>query len=79
MTTHGYTHAYPHRGNEPMTEKPSWDINAGYVLRSVHALPKSPRKPCEGTPVTTTSAVLAASQKSVVARSVSLSTTSLPR
>ncbi|OBH58423.1 NAD(P)/FAD-dependent oxidoreductase [Mycobacterium sp. E2479] len=44
MAAHGYTHAAPHRGNEPMTEKPSWDINAGYVLRSVHALPKSGTK-----------------------------------
>jgi cation diffusion facilitator CzcD-associated flavoprotein CzcO len=44
MASHGYTHAAPHRGNEPMTEKPSWDINAGYVLRSLHALPKSGTK-----------------------------------
>lgn len=44
MASHGYTRAAPHRGNEPMTEKPSWDINAGYVLRSVHALPKSGTK-----------------------------------
>jgi len=41
MASYGYTHAYPHRGGEPMTEKPSWDINAGYVLRSLDALPKS--------------------------------------
>ncbi|MEY8018107.1 flavin-containing monooxygenase [Mycobacterium servetii] len=41
MAAHGYTHAYPHLGGEPMTEKPAWDINAGYVLRSLHALPKS--------------------------------------
>lgn len=44
MASHGYTRAAPHRGNEPMTEKPSWDINAGYVLRSVHMLPKSGTK-----------------------------------
>ncbi|MEB4208064.1 NAD(P)/FAD-dependent oxidoreductase [Mycobacterium sp. 94-17] len=44
MASHGYTHAAPHRGDEPMAEKPSWDINAGYVLRSVHALPKSGTK-----------------------------------
>jgi cation diffusion facilitator CzcD-associated flavoprotein CzcO len=44
MASHGYTHAAPHRGNEPMAEKPSWDINAGYVLRSVHMLPKSGTK-----------------------------------
>jgi cation diffusion facilitator CzcD-associated flavoprotein CzcO len=41
MATHGHTHAYPHRGDEPMTEKPSWDIDAGYVQRSAHLLPKS--------------------------------------
>ncbi|MGF2946426.1 flavin-containing monooxygenase [Mycobacterium sp. Lab-001] len=41
MASHGYTHAYPHLGGQPMTEKPAWDINAGYVLRSLHALPKS--------------------------------------
>lgn len=41
MASHGYSHAYPHRGDKPMGEKPSWDIQAGYVKRSVHALPKS--------------------------------------
>lgn len=41
MNSHGYTHAYPHLGDEPMPEKPAWDIAAGYVLRSPHALPKS--------------------------------------
>ncbi|MFZ1179397.1 MAG: NAD(P)/FAD-dependent oxidoreductase, partial [Mycobacterium sp.] len=44
MAAHGYTHAYPHRNNEPTAEKPSWDIHAGYVLRSLHALPKSGTK-----------------------------------
>lgn len=44
MTSHGYTHVYPHRGDEPMAEKPSWDINAGYVLRSLNVLPKSGTK-----------------------------------
>ena len=44
MATHGYTHASPHRGNEPMPEKPSWDIQAGYVKRSAHELPKSGTK-----------------------------------
>jgi cation diffusion facilitator CzcD-associated flavoprotein CzcO len=44
IASHGYTHAFPHRGNEPMAEKPSWDINAGYVQRSVHLLPKSGTK-----------------------------------
>ena len=37
MASHGYTHASPHRGDEPMTEKPSWDIAAGYVQRSADA------------------------------------------
>ena len=41
MNSHGYTHAYPHLGDRPLTEKPSWDLQAGYVLRSLHALPKS--------------------------------------
>jgi cation diffusion facilitator CzcD-associated flavoprotein CzcO len=44
MDSHGYTHAIPQRGDEPMTEKPAWDIQAGYVLRSVHELPKSGTK-----------------------------------
>ena len=41
MDSHGYTHAYPHLGRTPMEEKPAWDINAGYVRRAVHVLPKS--------------------------------------
>ncbi|WIM85926.1 NAD(P)/FAD-dependent oxidoreductase [Candidatus Mycobacterium wuenschmannii] len=41
MASHGYTHAYPHLSGEPMPEKPAWDIQAGYVLRAPHALPKS--------------------------------------
>ena len=44
MRIHGYTSAYPHRGDEPMPEKPAWDIQAGYVLRNLHALPKSGTK-----------------------------------
>ena len=45
MRTHGYTSAYPHLGNaQPMTEKLAWDIQAGYVLRNLHALPKSGTK-----------------------------------
>ncbi len=40
MNSRGYTHAYPHP-TETMPEKPSWDIQAGYVLRNQHALPKS--------------------------------------
>jgi cation diffusion facilitator CzcD-associated flavoprotein CzcO len=41
MGSHGYTHAYPHLGGVSMAEKPAWDINAGYVQRSAHVLPKS--------------------------------------
>jgi cation diffusion facilitator CzcD-associated flavoprotein CzcO len=44
MRTRGHTSAYPHRDGEPMPEKPSWDIEAGYVLRNLHALPKSGTK-----------------------------------
>ena len=44
MKSHGYTHAYPDLGGELMPEKPAWDIQAGYVLRSLHALPKSGTK-----------------------------------
>ncbi|MBY0441511.1 MAG: NAD(P)/FAD-dependent oxidoreductase, partial [Mycobacteriaceae bacterium] len=44
MASHGYTYAYPHRVETTMPEKPAWDIQAGYVLRSPHALPKSGTK-----------------------------------
>jgi cation diffusion facilitator CzcD-associated flavoprotein CzcO len=44
MNSRGYTHAYPHLGDEPMQEKLAWDINANYVLRNPHALPKSGTK-----------------------------------
>ncbi len=44
MASHGYTHAYPHLGEADMPEKPAWDLQAGYVLRSLHALPKSGTK-----------------------------------
>lgn len=44
MDAHGYTHAYPHLGGEPLAEKPTWDLQAGYVKRSLHALPKSSDK-----------------------------------
>ena len=44
MASNGYTHASPHLGTEPMDEKPSWDIQAGYVKRSAHQLPKSGTK-----------------------------------
>ncbi len=41
MESHGYTHAYPHHGEKPMTEKPLWNLQAGYVQRAPHVLPKS--------------------------------------
>jgi cation diffusion facilitator CzcD-associated flavoprotein CzcO len=41
MATHNYTRAYPHLGGATMAEKPAWDIDAGYVKRSAHVLPKS--------------------------------------
>jgi cation diffusion facilitator CzcD-associated flavoprotein CzcO len=44
MASHGYTRACPHLGNQPMAEKPSWDIQANYVKRALHALPKSGTK-----------------------------------
>jgi cation diffusion facilitator CzcD-associated flavoprotein CzcO len=44
MRARGYTSAYPHLDGEPMSEKPSWDLAAGYVLRNLHALPKSGTK-----------------------------------
>ena len=44
MSSRGYTHAYPHLGDEPLQEKLAWDISANYVLRNPHALPKSGTK-----------------------------------
>jgi cation diffusion facilitator CzcD-associated flavoprotein CzcO len=41
MGTHGYTHAYPHLGGTPMREKPTFDLDAGYIKRNPHALPRS--------------------------------------
>jgi cation diffusion facilitator CzcD-associated flavoprotein CzcO len=41
MDSHGYTHAYPHLGGVPMGEKPTFDLKAGYIQRTPHALPKS--------------------------------------
>ncbi len=41
MESHGYTHAYPHLGGKPMPEKPTFDLQAGYIQRSPNALPKS--------------------------------------
>lgn len=41
MGSHGYTHAYPHLGGVPMQEKPTFDLESGYIKRAPHALPKS--------------------------------------
>jgi cation diffusion facilitator CzcD-associated flavoprotein CzcO len=41
MGSHGYTHAYPHLGEVAMSEKPTWDLQAGYVQRALDVLPKS--------------------------------------
>ena len=41
MDEQGYTHAYPHLGGAAIAEKPTWDLQAGYVKRNLHALPKS--------------------------------------
>ena len=44
MHSRGYTRACPRIGDTPVIEKPLWDLQAGYVLRSPHALPKSGRR-----------------------------------
>lgn len=44
MRANGYTHAYPHPPGGPMAEKPTWDLQSGYVKRNAHALPKSGTK-----------------------------------
>ncbi len=41
MDSHGYTHAYPHRGDAPISEKPAFDLQANYIKRAPHALPRS--------------------------------------
>lgn len=41
MNSRGYTHAYPRLPESEMSEKPAWDIQAGYVLRNLHVFPKS--------------------------------------
>ena len=44
MNSHGYTHAYPHLGDTAITEKSAWDLEAGYIKRAPHALPRSGNK-----------------------------------
>lgn len=41
LREHGYTHAYPHRGSQILTEKPTFNLESNYVKRAPHALPKS--------------------------------------
>jgi cation diffusion facilitator CzcD-associated flavoprotein CzcO len=41
MDSHGYTHAYPHLGDVDMPEQPAFNLQSGYVLRSLDVLPKS--------------------------------------
>ena len=41
MQSHGYTHAYPHLADKDLPEKPTWDLQAGYVMRALDVLPKS--------------------------------------
>ena len=41
MHSHGYTSAYPHLGNTRMPEQPAFNLQSGYVLRGLAALPKS--------------------------------------
>jgi cation diffusion facilitator CzcD-associated flavoprotein CzcO len=41
MDSHGYTHAYPHLGDTGMGEQPAFNLQSGYVLRSLDVLPKS--------------------------------------
>ena len=46
MTSHSYTHAYPHLGDVNMPEQPAFNLQSGYVMRGLHMLPKSgTRKP----------------------------------
>jgi cation diffusion facilitator CzcD-associated flavoprotein CzcO len=44
MGEKGYTHCYPHLGDQVMAQKPAFDLQAGYVQRNPHALPKSGTK-----------------------------------
>src|ERR1700730_5257816 len=55
------------------------DTTGTHGRSSLASSVSTPRKPCDGTPMTMTSALSAASEKSVVAVSVSASCTSLPR
>lgn len=41
MNSRGYTHAYPHLGDTDMPEQPTFNLQAGYVMRALDVLPKS--------------------------------------
>jgi cation diffusion facilitator CzcD-associated flavoprotein CzcO len=41
MQSHGYTQAYPHLGDKELPEKPTFDLQSGYVMRALNVLPKS--------------------------------------
>jgi cation diffusion facilitator CzcD-associated flavoprotein CzcO len=41
MGDHGYTHAYPHLGDTPMQEKPTFDLTSGYLKRAPRAMLRS--------------------------------------
>jgi cation diffusion facilitator CzcD-associated flavoprotein CzcO len=41
MQSHGYTHVYPHLRDKELPEKPTWDLQSGYVMRALDVLPKS--------------------------------------
>jgi hypothetical protein len=41
MQSHGYTHAYPHLREKELPEKPTFDLQSGYVLRAPDVMPKS--------------------------------------
>jgi cation diffusion facilitator CzcD-associated flavoprotein CzcO len=41
MESHGYTFAHPHLEDKQLPEKPTWDLQSGYVMRALDVLPKS--------------------------------------
>ena len=41
MDSHGYTHAYPHLGDDRMAEQPTLDLKPATCLRAPDVLPKS--------------------------------------
>jgi hypothetical protein len=41
MDSHGYTRAYPQLGGLDVPEQPAFNLQSGYVMRSLDVLPKS--------------------------------------